>query len=43
MPERPDFYVLLDWIDETKLEWFGLSSNPNAIELLEKNPSQPPR
>jgi hypothetical protein len=40
MPETPEFYVLLDWIDDSKLDWFGLSSNPNAIYLLEKNPSK---
>ena len=28
---------LLDWIDINKLNWYGLSSNPNAIHLLEQN------
>jgi hypothetical protein len=28
---------LRDWIDYDKLNWKILSSNPNAIELLEKN------
>ena len=30
----PTKYVLLDWIDKNKLEWSGLSRNPNAIDLL---------
>ena len=30
-------YVLLDWIDIDKLNWRWVSSNPNAIHLLEKN------
>ncbi len=25
---------LRDWIDINKLNWIGLSENPNAIELL---------
>ena len=29
-------YELLDWINEDVLCWYGLSSNPNAIDLLEK-------
>jgi hypothetical protein len=28
---------LLDWIPEDKLDWCYLSSNPNAIQLLETN------
>jgi len=28
---------LLPWIDVDKLDWIGLSSNPNAIELLINN------
>ena len=28
---------LLDWIDINKLEWFYLSTNPNAIKLLQEN------
>ena len=28
---------LRDWIDPSRLEWFELSMNPNAIQLLEKN------
>jgi hypothetical protein len=34
----PTKYVLLDWIDQKKLNWFILSKNPNAIDLLESNP-----
>ncbi len=30
---------LLDWIPINKLEWNGLSENPNAIQLLEKYPT----
>ncbi len=30
-------YVLLDWIDEKKLDSYWLSRNPKAINLLEKN------
>jgi hypothetical protein len=30
-------YVLSDWIDEKKLDWAGLSLNPNAIDLLSSN------
>ena len=30
-------YKLLDWIDESKLDWFLLSSNKNAIKLLKEN------
>ena len=33
----PSKYVLLDWIDKDKLDWFWLSKNPNAIDLLENN------
>ena len=29
---------LLDWIDETQIKWDLLSTNPNAIHLLEQNP-----
>jgi len=28
---------LLDWIDESKINWEYLSLNTNAIELLEAN------
>ena len=31
----PTKYVLLDWIDEDKLNWMMLSTNPNAVDLLE--------
>ena len=31
------YYKLLDWIDINKLDWDGLSKNPGAINLLEKN------
>jgi len=30
-------YKLLDWIDINELSRYGLSQNPNAIHLLEKN------
>jgi hypothetical protein len=30
-------YKLRDWIDINKLDWFHLSYNHNAIDLLEKN------
>ena len=30
-------YKLLDWIDINKISWDLLSSNPNAIDLLERN------
>ena len=30
-------YKLRDWIDIDKLNWTALSSNINAINLLEKN------
>ena len=33
-------YKLLDWIDHDKLDWSNLSSNPNAIHLLENNPEK---
>ena len=33
---RP-IWKLRDWIDVEKLEWDFLSSNPNAIHLIEKN------
>ena len=28
---------LRDWININKLNWYGLSFNPNAIELLKEN------
>ena len=28
---------LLDWVLLDKLKWWGLSTNPNAIHLLEQN------
>jgi hypothetical protein len=31
---------LLDWIDESKIDWTLLSENPNAINLLEQNPDK---
>jgi hypothetical protein len=31
---------LRDWIDQDKIDWDGLSSNPNAIHLLEKYPNK---
>ncbi len=30
-------FKLHDWIDINKINWCGLSLNPNAIELLKKN------
>ena len=30
-------YKLINWIDKDKISWFGLSRNPNAIQLLEQN------
>jgi len=33
----PTKYVLLDWIDENKLNWNMLSLNPNAVDLLEEH------
>ena len=30
-------YTLLDWVDESKLDWEWLSENPNSIHMLEKN------
>jgi hypothetical protein len=31
---------LLDWVPLEKLDWDGLSSNPDAIHLLDKNPDK---
>ena len=33
----PSKYVLLDWINKKKLNWYYLSKNPNAIDLLKDN------
>ena len=33
-------YELLDWINEEKISWCELSRNPNAIDLLERNPEK---
>jgi hypothetical protein len=33
-------YKLLDWIDESKLKWHGLTSNKNAFDLLLQNPDK---
>jgi len=30
-------YVLLDWVEKTKLNFPRLCSNPNAIDIIEKN------
>ena len=30
-------FTLLDWIDVHKINWSLLSSNPNAMTLLEQN------
>ena len=42
MNQYEPLYKLLDWIDINKLDWISLSqnSNPNAIDLLEKNPDK---
>ena len=31
---------LLNWVPLENLNWYGLSKNPNAIHLLEKNPDK---
>ena len=31
---------LLPWIDKSKLNWYSLLLNPNAIELLKENPKK---
>ena len=36
----PTKYVLKDWIPLEKLDWWELSENPNAIELLKANPEK---
>ena len=33
-------YELLDWINEEELRWIGLSMNPDAIHLQERNPDK---
>ena len=33
-------YELLDWINKEELCWAGLSANPNAIQMLERNPEK---
>ena len=33
----PTKYVLLDWIDKDKIDWYTLFLNPNAIDLLKDN------
>jgi hypothetical protein len=38
--EKMCSYDVLDWINIKKLNWEFLSSNPNAIQLLEKNPEK---
>ena len=40
MYEPKPLYKLLDWIDINNLNWAYLSTNPNAIPLLEKNPDK---
>ena len=40
MRTTPESYVLLDWINKDKLKWGRLSTNPNAIDFLKKNPSK---
>jgi len=36
---RP-IWKLRDWIDEEKIDWYNLSLNSNAIDLLKKNPDK---
>jgi len=31
---------LLDWLDESKLDWDYLSKNTNAIPLFERHPDK---
>jgi hypothetical protein len=31
---------LRNWIDDSKIEWYSLSYNPNAMELLKANPNK---
>jgi hypothetical protein len=31
------FLILRDWIDESRLNWFLLCKNPNAINMLKTN------
>ena len=33
-------YELLDWINEEELRWIGLSMNPDAIHIQERNPDK---
>ena len=33
-------YELLEWVNVDDLDWGMLSRNPNAIQLLEKNPDK---
>ena len=33
-------FKLRDWISESRLDWCNLSTNPNAIQLLEANPEK---
>ena len=43
MERDPDFkyaWKLRSWIDQDKLDWAWLSSNPCAIRLLEENPDK---
>ena len=35
-----NIYKLCDWISMDKLNWTFLSGNPNAIDILEKNPDK---
>jgi hypothetical protein len=30
-------FKLRDWVQSDKINWVGLSENPNAIHLLEQN------
>ena len=34
------YFNLLYWVPESKLDWQTLSRNPNAIEILERNPGK---
>ena len=33
-------FKLRDWIPESRLHWCCLSTNPNAIQMLEANPDK---
>lgn len=33
-------YTLVDWVDPKSLNWYDLSANPDAIEILKANPDK---